>query len=309
MFREFCDELSVIIPYKAYSATTLISLGADSIIMGKKAELGPIDPTLEKGFSAENAGPPEQISVEDVNSFISFVRERGHITDQDAMAQIMCLLANQITPLALGSVNRTNSHIRLVARKLLTARKEKLEEAKISSIIETLTEKMYSHGHAIGRKEALEIGLPVKVPDEQLETIIWQLYLEYEQLLKLNEPVDPVLTLLEKEYEHFADVPMGIIESENLLHCFKAQIDLKKRRQVPPSPQVNLNVNLSLPPNIKPEEIPQQAQQILQQMLQQVTQGIPLLVQREIIRQSPETGFESRAYGGRWLKYNNEDLT
>ncbi|MGD0994353.1 MAG: hypothetical protein ABR909_02380 [Candidatus Bathyarchaeia archaeon] len=309
MFREFCDELSVIVPYKAYSATTLISLGADSIIMGKKAELGPIDPTLEKSFSAENAGPPEQISVEDVNSFLSFVKERGHITDQAALAQVMCLLANQLTPLTLGSVNRTNSHIRLVARKLLTARKEKFEESKINSIIETLTEKMYSHGHGIGRKEALEIGLPIKMPEENLETVIWQLYLEYEQLLKLNEHIDPIFSLLGQEQVHYADVPIGIIESENLLHAIKIQIDMKKRRQIPPSPQINLNVNLSLPPGIRPEEIPQQAQQILQQMLQQVTQSLPPLVQGEIIRQSPETGIESRAYGARWLKYNNEDLT
>jgi hypothetical protein len=309
MFREFCDELSVIIPYKAYSATTLISLGADSIVMGKKAELGPIDPTLEKQSVGENAGPPDLISVEDVNSFLSFVRERGHLTDQAALSQVICLLANQLTPLALGSINRTNSHIRLVARKLLTARKEKLEEAKISAIIETLTEKIYSHGHAIGRKEALEIGLPIITPDDPLETTIWKLYLEYEQLLKLLEPIDPILALANKEQEHLADVPIGVIESEKLLHAIKVQIDLKKRRLVPPSPQINLNVNLSLPPNIIPTQIPQQAQQILQNMVQQITQGIPHLVQQEIIRQSPEVGIETRSYGGKWLKYNNEDLS
>jgi len=44
MFREFCDKFSILVPYKAYSAATLISLGADKIIMGKKAELSPIDP-------------------------------------------------------------------------------------------------------------------------------------------------------------------------------------------------------------------------------------------------------------------------
>ncbi len=309
MFREFCDELSVIIPYKAYSATTLISLGADSIIMGKKAELGPIDPTLEKNSLAENAGPPAQISVEDVKSFISFIRERGHITDQAALAQVICMLANQITPLTLGSVNRTNSHIRLVARKLLTARKEKLEEAKIHSIIETLTEKMYSHGHGIGRKEAMEIGLPIIIPDNDLETIIWQLYLEYEQLLKLNDPIDPITTLIDKEQKHFSDVTIGILESENLLHAIKIQMDIKKRRQVPPNPQINLNLSLSLPPTIKPEDIPQQSQQILQQMIQQVSQSVPLIVQNEIIKQSPEIGVDTRAYGAKWSKFNNEDLT
>lgn len=48
MIREFYDEFNVLIPYKAYSAATLLSMGADKIVMGKKAELGPIDPTLVK---------------------------------------------------------------------------------------------------------------------------------------------------------------------------------------------------------------------------------------------------------------------
>ncbi|MGB9835443.1 MAG: hypothetical protein ACPLRX_01740 [Candidatus Saccharicenans sp.] len=58
----------------------------------------------------------------------------------------------------------------LVARKLLTARKEKLDEAKFNPIIGTLRKKIYSHGQAIGRREAQEIGLPIDMPDEQLES-------------------------------------------------------------------------------------------------------------------------------------------
>lgn len=164
MFREFCDEFTILIPYKAHSAATLISLGADKIITGKKAELGPIDPTLVKMSQGETAGPSQEISVEDVNSYISFIKERANINDQSALAQLISLLANNLTPLTLGNVNRQNSHIRLVARKLLTSREKKFDEEKINSIIETLTEKMYSHGHAIGRKEALEIGLPIDEP-------------------------------------------------------------------------------------------------------------------------------------------------
>src|SRR4030042_5763588 len=75
MFREFCDNFSILVSYKAHSAATLISLGADNIIMGKKAELSPIDPTLRKMTKGEMTGPPQEISVEDVNSYISFVRE------------------------------------------------------------------------------------------------------------------------------------------------------------------------------------------------------------------------------------------
>ena len=59
MFREFCDEFSVLVPYKAHSAATLLSLGADYIYMGRKAELGPIDPTLYRMGLGESANPPQ----------------------------------------------------------------------------------------------------------------------------------------------------------------------------------------------------------------------------------------------------------
>lgn len=309
MFREFCDEFSILVPYKAHSAATLICLGADKILMGKKAELGPIDPTLVKIMTGETAGPPQEISVEDVNSYISFIRERANINDQSALAQVISILANTLTPLTLGSVNRQNSHIRLVARKLLTSRKEKLDEAKMNSIIETLTEKIYSHGHAIGRKEAQEIGLTVELPNEDLEAVLWKLYLEYEKILELNEPIDPLLILSGKEETHLDKIPIAVIESEEKLHIFKTHIDLKRRRQGPPNPQININVGLNLPPNIRPEDIPPQVQQILQQILNQITRDIPQLVQQEIIRQSPEVGIDIKVYGGKWEEYKEEDVT
>jgi len=309
MFREFCDEFSILVPYKAHSAATLISLGADKIIPGKKAELGPIDPTLVKMTVGETAGAPQEISVEDVNSYISFIKERANINDQSALAQLISILANNLTPLTLGSVNRQNSHIRLVARKLLTSRKEKLDEAKINSIIETLTEKIYSHGHAIGRKEAQEIGLPIEIPDETLENLLWSLYLKYEEFLKLTEPLDPLVALTGKEEEHFEQIPIAIIESENKTHVFITRIDFKRRRQVPSNPQINLNLGLNLPPNIKPEDIPQQFQEIVQQMINQIAQNVQQLVQKEIVRQSPEIGIDIRVYGGRWEEYKKEGKT
>jgi hypothetical protein len=304
MFREFCkEEFSVLIPYKAHSAATLLSLGADSIIMGKKAELSPIDPSLMKIGTGETSGPPVEISVEDVNSYLSFIKDRANISDQSALANVIGLLANYLTPLTLGKINRQNSHIRLAARKLLTCRKEKLEEAKLNSIIETLTEKIYSHGHAIGRKEAQEIGLKIDSPSDEVENLIWALYLEFEKVLKLNEPIDIALILQNKEEELLSDVPIAVIESENLLHKVIVNISMKKKRQVPPNPQININLNLSLPPTVQPQQLPQQIQQVLQQMASQLANQVQNLVQQELIRQSPEVGFDIRGFGGGWKEY------
>jgi len=223
--------------------------------MSRKAELGPIDPTLVKATIGEGALPQQEISVEDVNSFISFIREKANINDQSALAQVVGTLINQISLLTLGTVNRQNSRIRLVARKLLTSRKE-----KISAIVETLTEKIYSHGHAIGRKEAKDIGLPTVFPDDKVEDLIWQIFLKYEDFLKLNDPIYPEIELGEDENRILQDMPVALIESVKKLHIYKTKIELKKNRKVPPSPQINLNLNLQLPPGIQPAQIPQQSQ-------------------------------------------------
>jgi len=302
MLREFCDEFSVLIPYKAHSAGTMITLGADRIIMGKKAELSPIDPTLVRAIIGEATVPPPEISVEDVSSYISFMRERANITDQSALAQVVSQLASHLTPLTLGSVNRQYSHIRLVARKLLTSRKEKIEEGRIGNIIEALTEKMYSHGHAIGRREATDLGLPIDNPDTNIETLIWNLYQEYEQLLQLIKPIDPeeLLTRENKEEYSMDNIPLAVIESIPKLDIFELNSVFRRKRQVPPNPQININMNLGLPPGIDPTTLPQNFQQIVQQLMGQIAQAIPQIVQQEIVRQSPIVGIEGRSFGGQW---------
>jgi len=139
-----------------------------------------------------------------------------------------------------------------------------------------------------------------------LETTLWNLYLKYEEFLKFDETLDPLVMLTGKEEEHLEKIPIALIESENKMHIFTTRIDFKRKRQVPANLQINLNLGLNLPPNIKPEEIPQQVQQIIQQMINQIAQNAQRLVQQEIIRQSPEVGVDIRVYGGKWGEYKEE---
>jgi hypothetical protein len=175
-----------------------------------------------------------------------------------------------------------------------------MEEEKLQSIIETLTEKIYSHGHAIGRKEAKDIGLPVDSADDKMEELMWALYLKYEDFLQLNDPINPEIELGDAESKTLKNFPMAVIESAQKLHLFKADIQLKQNREIPSSPQLNINTNLTLPPGIDPNQIPEQVQEILQKLISQISQQLPQMVQQEIIRQSPVIGFGLRVYGGKW---------
>src|SRR6476661_5107076 len=51
LFREYAKSLSVLIPYRAYSAATMLALGADEIVMHPFGEMGPIDPTVSNDFN------------------------------------------------------------------------------------------------------------------------------------------------------------------------------------------------------------------------------------------------------------------
>ncbi len=44
LLRERFKKVSVLIPYVAYSAATLLALGADEIVMHPFSNLGPVDP-------------------------------------------------------------------------------------------------------------------------------------------------------------------------------------------------------------------------------------------------------------------------
>ncbi|MEM3382298.1 MAG: hypothetical protein QXE05_00915 [Nitrososphaeria archaeon] len=303
MLREFCDELVVIVPYKAYSAATMICLGADKILMTPKGELSPIDPILQFiGPERPSQLLMPEIGVEDISSYVKFLKERAGLTDQSALSEGINALAQILTPPFLGRIERVYSHIRLVARKLLSLCRPPLDERKITTIVESLTEKTYAHGHGIGRKEAKEIGLPVEYLDEEKEKDVWELYKKYEEWLKLRSISDPRAYFTDTESDTYTEkeIPFACIESSKLLHTFIGDFQLQRIRKIPPQPVINVNLNVSLPPNILPAQIPQQVHLILQQLLQQASQQIQQMVAQEIARQSPVERIEGGIVGGDW---------
>ena len=184
LFREFADSFCVLIPYRAYSAASLLALGADEIVMHPFAELGPIDPTVSNEFNPiDQSGRRQGISVEDVTAYIHFIKTTVGIRHEDELVKAVEILARKVHPLALGNVERFLSQSRMIATKILrTHMTEETDAHKISEIVENLASKLYFHGHPINRKEAgKDIGLKVKLdlpPD--LEAGMWDLYKEYE---------------------------------------------------------------------------------------------------------------------------------
>ncbi len=198
LFREFAEHIAVLIPYRAYSAATLLALGADEIVMHPFAELGPIDPTVSNEFNPTNPqGQRLGISVEDVKAYVNFVKSTVGIHHEDELIQAVRALTDKVHPLALGNVERFVSQSRMVARKLLGTHMASTDLHAIDEIVENMASKLYFHGHPINRKEAKD-DLKLKVAENiqpEVETAMWDLYLSYEKEFENTLAFDPASIL------------------------------------------------------------------------------------------------------------------
>lgn len=197
LFREFANHVGVLIPFRAYSAATLLALGADEIVMHPFAELGPIDPTVSNEFNPVNSlGVRMGISVEDVKAYVNFIKSTVGIHHEDELIQAIHDLTEKVHPLAIGNVERFIAQSRMVARKLLGTHLKSKDDHVINEIVENMASKLYFHAHPINRKEACDLKLEASVNlSTELETALWDLYRLYEDEFKNAEPFDPGVLL------------------------------------------------------------------------------------------------------------------
>lgn len=201
-FREFAEKVGVLVPYRAYSAATLTAIGADEIVMGPFAQLGPIDPTVQNDFNPldERTNQRIGISVEDVKSYLQFIKTTAEIKGESEVMRAVEGLVAKVHPLALGNVERFIQQSRLIAKKLLKTHMDDTQDGLIDTIVDHLASKLYFHGHPISRAEATnELHLPMVVQStREMDDALWALYLEYERLFEMDKMYNPPMELSKK---------------------------------------------------------------------------------------------------------------
>jgi hypothetical protein len=223
LIREFCNEFNVIIPFKAHSCATLISLGAKEIVMTNMGQLSPIEPSLNNHPLAPMVQSPNQpmvqlpnqpklqnvsINVEEVNAFISLAKEEFKLQSEESMRAVFSELSSKVHPVVLGAVHRLNQQIEFLASKLMRYNTPNNEE-HIKEVIKILTRERFSHNYIIGKTEAKEeLRLNIVEPNNELNSDIIHLFNTYFGMLKIGTP------FAKKDKESYTT----IIESSNLTH-------------------------------------------------------------------------------------------
>jgi len=242
MIREYCNKFSVLIPYKAHSAATMIALGADEIVMSDLSELSPIDPSTANIFNPQDPQNPQNkipISVEDVMAYFDLAKNKFGIKNDEELSHIFNKFVEsnpQIHPLALGNVNRIHNLIRILAKRLLKSHKTPMKDDEIDKIVDYFTEKLYSHQYFIGRKEAKEdLGLKtVQYADNVLSKVLSKamtdLCEEYNKDLDFGKMWNPENELGANAMQNRKDYKIAYIESQQLSNYYDISVEYKKQQ-------------------------------------------------------------------------------
>jgi membrane-bound ClpP family serine protease len=194
LIRNRCSKFEVLVPYKAHSAGTLVCLGADTIVMGTLGELTPVDPTTGHRFNPQDPLNPKQrleISVEDLNSYLLFAKEKADIKSEQ-MVEVYKLLVEKLHPLAIGNAYRAYRMAKLLTERLLWLHMDrKTEDEKIKKIIKEITGYITIHAYPIDRDEAKDLGLKVEMAKSNLDKHMRELYDAYATEMKLGQPFHP----------------------------------------------------------------------------------------------------------------------
>lgn len=250
LIREFCDDFSVLIPYRAHSAGTMIALGANEIVMTQVGELSPIDPTitgpLNPRIQPQDPNSVVGVSVEDVVSYIKLAKEgEPKLKDESSLIKVFEKLTESVHPLALGNVNRVYSQIRQLAECLLNLHPKSGRKDK--EIVDNFVEKLYSHQHAINRKEAAKIlGEDVVKKSEDEAPELWDLFEGISKELSLNEPFNLKQEIGADESKEIT-LKGALIESSAGKHTFQSSLKISQQSVIPQGMQLQVPPGQQIP--------------------------------------------------------------
>lgn len=166
-------KFSVLVPYRAKSAATLLALGADELIMGPASEIGPVDPMI---FITQQNGERHLVPAHSIKDGLDFFEAR--IKSEPKTALLYSHLMNSLDPTIVGAYQRAIESSKQYAETLLTNGLLKGKEKKeIETVARALSEKYKSHGFVIDRDTARnEYKLNIVDATDQTWENIWQIY-------------------------------------------------------------------------------------------------------------------------------------
>ena len=174
LLRDYTKHLTILVPHRARSAGTLLCLGADELVLGPMAELGPLDAQVG---SAGQPPPdaPGVISVQDIRAFRQMAEEWFGVDRDEDRLQVLALLAQRVFPASLSAFYRFDRMVRQIAEELLNYQLPDADREPRQRIIDQLVGGYQAHDYVLSRADASRLGLRVLFPTIEEEGFLWEL--------------------------------------------------------------------------------------------------------------------------------------
>ncbi|MFL1706212.1 SDH family Clp fold serine proteinase [Campylobacter sp. MOP7] len=175
--RNYCKNITALVPANCASAATMMALGANEIVMGPLAYLTPVDTSLKHELSPTNKNNElVSVSMDELSRVIKLWKTNEKDKDENPYKS----LYEYIHPLVFGAVDRASSLSLKICREIL--RYHINDDEKIQKISERLNSDYPAHEYPILFREAEEIGLHVKKMDDELNEMLQELTLLYSEM-------------------------------------------------------------------------------------------------------------------------------
>jgi len=177
--RHYSQKFTVIVPFFAKSAATIIALSADDLILGKIGELGPLDPQVK------HPTLDMHISASSIKNALEFLESSK---DPD----VRITMADKFDPLLIGAYIRSLGESKQYLKEVPVIKNSKNRE----EIIEAFTGKYIDHGFPITYEicKRLNLEFTLKFAVDEHETLLYDIHEEAKEYMEQEYLETMILT-------------------------------------------------------------------------------------------------------------------
>jgi hypothetical protein len=186
MCKSRFSSLSVLVPFMAKSAATMIALMADEIVMASSSQLGPVDPIIK------HPGTDVWIPAHSVRDALDFVEKT-----KDPYVKLT--MADKLDPLLIGAFEDARN----VSGQYIEEEMKSRDKNNVANIKAIFTERYRSHGYPITRQACKSAGLNVTFPDQELEDAMYE---AHECCYDVLDAQDEPALLIQSENHFYASI-------------------------------------------------------------------------------------------------------
>ena len=167
IFKSHAKHVTVVVPFYAKSAATLIALGADRLQMCRAGELGPVDPQV---LDPDSGMMVPALSIKNAMDFIN----------EAPNPIVAASLADKISPMLIGAYRNAEAASKQCLNEIFA--EKKFDDEKREKIVGVFTKDLFSHGYPMSRDFLTKHGIHVAKlngEEENLFADLHETWLEY----------------------------------------------------------------------------------------------------------------------------------